>query len=326
MRSGRHLLQTQKEAVLTLVEDHRRAGRAVGEICQTLGIGRSTYYRWKQSRGRDPSRPRAWSRLTPDDTQQIEGIQEAHPELRHRQLQGLLQAQGVYLSWSAMYKHLKALNRVEPYTRRPAPWAFPRYEVWRKNLMWGCDWTKLRIGSLRWYLVTVMDFFSRLIIAFELVPTVNASHVKAVYRRGLVAQGIPLAALRKPELRVDQGSPNTSRVTQDFFAAMGAVLSFARVRRPTDNAITERFYGTIKQEEIYLVGQYPDEQSAREEVGQYITYYNTQRPHQALMNFSPAHVHNVNNKTALVNELNELKRQARETRKQYWITLQNQTH
>jgi transposase InsO family protein len=36
---------------------------------------------------------------------------------------------------------------------------------------------------------------------------------------------------------------------------LGAELSFARVRRPTDNALTERFYGTIKQEEIYLVGE-----------------------------------------------------------------------
>jgi transposase InsO family protein len=48
---------------------------------------------------------------------------------------------------------------------------------------------------------------------------------------------------------------------------MGAVLSFAGVRKPTDNSLTERFFGTAKQEEIYLVGKYPDERSAHEGIG-----------------------------------------------------------
>ena len=99
----------------------------------------------------------------------------------------------------------------------------------------------------------------------------------------------------------------------------GAELSFARVRRPTDNAITERFYGTVKQEEIYLVGNYPDELSAREEIGRYIEFYNQSRPHQALYNFTPAHVHEVNNKSALLQELNEMKSKTRERRKAYWV-------
>jgi len=53
-----------------------------------------------------------------------------------------------------------------------------------------------------------------------------------------------------------------------------------------DNTITERFYGTVKQQEIYLVGNYPDELSAGEEIGRYIGFYNQSRPHQALSNFS----------------------------------------
>jgi len=47
-----------------------------------------------------------------------------------------------------------------------------------------------------------------------------------------------------------------------------------RVGRPTDNAITERFYGTIKQEEIHIVESYPDLQSAQEEISRYIKFYN----------------------------------------------------
>ena len=311
-------MDTQRQAVIKLVEDQRAYGRKVGETLLTLGVKRSTYYSWKVSNKTKQSKPGKISSLIPEEKRMIELIKQSRPELRHRQIQGLLLAKGVYLSFSSIYKHLKDLGLVEPYARREAPWKHPRYEISKKNLMWGCDWTKLKIGYLRWYVLTVIDFFSRLIIAFDIVPTVNASHVKAVYRMGLQAQGIPLDAWSKPELRVDRGSPNTSWVTKEFFEIIGSELSFARVRRPTDNAITERFYGTIKQEEIYLVGNYPDEISAREEIGRYIEYYNSSRPHQALFNFTPAYVHKVNNKTALLNELNAMKKSSRERRKAYW--------
>jgi transposase InsO family protein len=260
--------------------------------------------------------------LTGEERQMIEAVKESHPEYRHRRIQGVLQQRGVYISASAIYRHLKDKGWVERYDRRAAPWKTPRYEVWQRNLLWGSDWTKLSVGGVRWYLLTVIDFFSRLLIAYDLVPTVHAGYVKAIYQAGLRSQGISLHSKTKPELRVDRGSPNTSGVTQEFFETMGADLSFARVRRPTDNALTERFYGTVKQEEIYLVGNYPDEISGREELGRYIESYNQSRPHQALFNFTPAHVHQLNNKSVLMQELNEMKRQTREKRKVYWAEQQ----
>ena len=116
-------MSTQKAAVLTLGENQRTPGRPVGEVLTTLGIGRATYYRWQHKQGRTQSRPRTTYPLTPDEKRQIEAVQEAHPGLRHRQLQGVLQIQGVYLSSSSIDKHVKALDRSEPYHRRPAPWA-----------------------------------------------------------------------------------------------------------------------------------------------------------------------------------------------------------
>lgn len=59
--------------------------------------------------------------------------------------------------------------------------------------------------------------------------------------------------------------------------------------------------------------------SAREEIGRYIEYYNTDRPHQALLNFTPAYTHQINNKTMLLNELQAMKRASRERRKAYWV-------
>lgn len=316
-------MAVQKQGVLELVKRHRGEGRSVGEVLGSVGVARSSYYRWKKGEGEKKVERSSTYELTAEERQLIEEVKQLHPQYRHRRIQGVLQQRGVYLSASAIYGHLKEQGQVEPYERRAAPWKSPRYEVWQRNLMWGSDWTKLSVGGVRWYFLTVIDFFSRLIIAFDVVPTVHGGSVKAVYQAGLNNQGISVRSRTKPELRVDRGSPNTSGVTQEFFEAMGAELSFARVRRPTDNALTERFYGTVKQEEIYLVGNYPDEISAREELGRYIETYNQSRPHQALFNFTPAHVHQLNNKSALLEELKDMKRTTREKRKAYWAEKQN---
>ncbi len=55
------------------------------------------------------------------------------------------------------------------------------------------------------------------------------------------------------------------------------------------------------------MGSYPDEHSGRYEIGNYVTFYNTERPHQALWNFTPATVHELNNNTLLLAKLEELK-------------------
>ena len=88
--------------------------------------------------------------------------------------------------------------------------------------------------------------------------------------------------------------------------------------RPTDNALTERFFGTVKQEEIHIVSSYPDEHSAWEEVGPYIYTYKNERPHQSLWNFTPAFVHKTNNNTLLLEILAQLKYEAKMKRSLYW--------
>ena len=170
--------------------------------------------------------------VTAEERGQIDEIKAQYPQYRHRRIQGVLQQRGVYLSASVIYGHLKEQGQVEPYERRAAPWKEPRYEVWQRNLMWGSDWTKLRVGGVRWYLLTVIDFFSRWIVAWEVVPTVHAGTIKAIYQAGLRNQGVSIHSGTKPKLRVDRGSPNTSGITQEFFEGLQAELSFAQVPGP----------------------------------------------------------------------------------------------
>lgn len=314
-------MKEQKQEIIEYVEQERRSGRKVKEILKTLCVPRSNYYRWQKSQGKAPIRRRPSSRmLNPVEEEAILQVKEQHPGYRHRRIQGELQKKGLYISATRIYQVLRERGLVEAYARRPSPLKAPQYEVIARNRLWGCDWTKLLIAGIRWYLITLIDFFSRLWIEFEVIPSVNASHVKALYSRGLLAQGLRKAPC-KPILRTDRGSPNTSWATREFFEMLGAELSWARVRRPTDNAITERHYGTIKQEEIYLVGNYPDEKTARMELGKYQQHYNRDRPHQSLWNFTPQHVHELNNKSLLLEELKLMKHTTIENRRRYWESI-----
>lgn len=313
-------MPTQINEILSFVESGRKDGQTLSKILLDLKIPRSNYYRWEKRKTAEKNEePRTTIKsITDDDRQRIDSMKEQHPEMRHRQIQGMIQLSGTYVSASAVYQHLKSQGKVEFYERRKAPWDEPFYEIIHANTMWGADWTKMRIGGTRWYLLTLIDFFSRLIVHHEIVPTVNAGHIKRLYESGLAVFNIPLNWHLKPELRLDQGSPNTAKVTKAFFKDIEADLSFARVHRPTDNARTERFYRTIKQEEIYIVGDYQDEKTAKEVIGEYIEWYNEKRPHQALWNFTPKQIHETNNKTESLKMLKELKRKSWAERKEYW--------
>jgi transposase InsO family protein len=310
-------MNEQKKEIIRFVAEQSGNGKTITETLQEIGIKRSTYYSWlKTPEKKRTDLPRI-TMLTPDEKKAIEDIKKDNPLMRHRQIQGMLQMHGLYLSYSSIYHHLRSIDKVEPYERRPSPLKEPRYSVWQRNIMWGCDWTKLLINHIRWYLIVIIDFFSRYIVSFDIYPSINASHVKHTYVVGLKGQGI-YKDPSLPDLRTDRGSPNTSWVTKEFFSLMGADLSYARVRRPTDNALTERFFGTVKQEEIHVVGSYPDEISARYEIDRYIDHYNTQRPHQSLWNFTPYHIHEVNNNTLILKELEGLKQRSRLARRLYW--------
>lgn len=313
-------MDEQKKEILETVEKAKAEGRTITECLNTLGVKRPSYYRWRK-KGQcilTPKEKRNSMRVTPEEEKKILDTKEKYPLLRHRKIQGELQKTGLYVSPTTVYRRLKANNLVEPYARREAPWDEPHFEIYRRCMMWGADWTKLRIAGERWYLLTLIDFFSRVIEAWKIVRTVNGGTMRALYLDGLANENIPVKWHLKPELHLDQGSPNKSRVLKEFFKDISGDLSFARVRRPTDNAITERFYGTIKQEEIYIVGDYPDEQSAIEEIGNYMKFYNDERPHQALWNFTPAEIHDMNNKTEALKCWRKLKMTSWGARKNYW--------
>ena len=291
----------------------RQQGVPIGAALARLGVARSTYYAWFSGGGR--GRPASVQALLPTERAAILQKKREAPQLRHRGISGALRQEDVCVSPSSCYRVLAQAGLVEPYERRPAPWAVARYEPIGPNRLWGEDWTKLLIDGHRWYLLVVLDLFSRLVVSWEVVRTVTQREVKELIARGMLAQGLDRDGPR-PRLRTDCGSPNVAGTVREFLAEIGVTLSLGRVRRPTDNARVERFNGTFKQEEAYCqsAAGYLSEQGARLSIARYMEYYCHRRPHQALHNFTPAYVHQVGNKTQLWEEYRKNVEQARQKR------------
>lgn len=291
----------------------RQKGVKVGAALVQLGVARSTYYAWRSAAER--RRRGAINALLPAERSEIIKLGQESPHLRHRTISGMLRHRDIWVSPSTCYRVLSAADLIEDWQRREAPWQVPVYEPTRPNVLWGEDWTKLLIAGQRWYLLVVLDLFSRLVVSWEVVPTVTGREVKELVARGVLVQGLdrrewPLC------VRADAGAPNVSGTVRAFFEEIGVDLSIGRVHRPTDNARVERFNGTIKQEEVYCQGPegYLSPEGARLSIGRYMDYYCRVRPHQALWGFTPAQVHAVGNKTQMLDKYREQCERARQKR------------
>jgi len=296
-RKGATYTGTQRLRIIEEVEQLKASGSSKSKVFKTLGVCRSSYYGW-QKRQHDPPRKPSIQSLTATERAAIIEQKKANPQLSHRQISGHLRCNGVWVSPSSSYRTLKALGWVDPYFLREAPWKKAHYEPFRPNQIWGEDWTILTIAGERYYLLTIIDYFSRFIVAWGIVKSVTEREVKNLLALAYMSEHIDQES-SKPMIRFDQGSPNMAHGTRRLIEELEMLFSPSRAHRPTDNARQERWYRTVKQEEIYCYPTYPTEQIARYSLGKYIYEYNERRPHQVLMNFTPGYVHRRGNKSAL---------------------------
>jgi len=311
-KPGQRYSQGQRERIVCEVERLKAEGLGVSEVLKKLGVARSTFYHWKilQEAPVGKTRPNS---LLPCEEEKIVALKIREPHLSHRRISGLLRRDDVWVSPSSCYRTLKSVGLIWEWTLREAPWKTARYEPFRPNQIWGEDWTGLVIAGLRHYVITILDLFSRYVVAWGIVKTVTRREVKNLVALAVMSQRIDDHSV-KPILRTDPGSPNMAADVRLFLKEICVGFSPGRVARPTDNARQERFYRTLKQEEIYCNPDYLSLESARSAIARFIDYYNETRPHQALFGYTPAVVHRTGNKAKLVEEYLQKVRQAKEKR------------
>ena len=170
--------------------------------------------------------------------------------------------------------------------RRPAPehrvypYLLDKIRVTRPNQAWAADITYLPMARGFLYLVAIMDWHSRYVVAWRLSNNLEADFCVDALKEAL-GQG-------QPEVfNTDQGSQFTSLEFTQVLQDRGVKISMDGKGRYADNIFVERLWRTVKYEEVYLKA-YANASEARRELGAYFRYYNDQRPHQALGYRTPA--------------------------------------
>lgn len=163
------------------------------------------------------------------------------------------------------------------------PYLLRHLVIHRPNQVWGTDITYIPLGHGWMYLVAILDWFSRYVVAWELSDSLEIAFVLAC-----VDQALNLA---QPEiLNSDQGSHFTSPQYTDRLHARNVQISMDSRGRALDNVFTERLWRSVKYEDIYI-HEYQMPRELRLGLNQYFDFYNHRRPHQALGYMTPAQVH-----------------------------------
>ena len=182
---------------------------------------------------------------------------------------------------------LRAIYR-QPRTSQPAqerwmhPYLLRDLPITRANQAWAADITYLPMARGFLYLVAIMDWHSRYVVAWRLSNTLETGFCAEALGDAL-CQGTPEV------FNTDQGSQFTSREFTQILQDHWVRISMDGRGRYQDNIFVERLWRTVKYEEVYLKA-YVDTREARRGLREYFRFYNHRRPHQALAYRTPAEV------------------------------------
>lgn len=218
----------------------------------------------------------------------IDELCTAHPFYGSRKIAALLQ-----INRKAAQRHMREMgiagigprrnlsknsaeHHVFPYLLRELPITPP-------NQVWGIDITYIRLRAGWLYLVAVLDWFSRYVVSWELDQTLEIEFVLSTVERAL-GQATPQI------WNSDQGSQFTSPQYTERLLAAQVQISMDGRGRALDNIFTERLWRSVKYEQVYLHDD-ATPREARQGLARYLTFYNDERPHQALDYRTPAQVY-----------------------------------
>jgi putative transposase len=312
----------EKLEIIRLVE---QSPLSVRRTLAKLGIPRATFYRWcdlYQSGGpealedRSPRPDRVWNRIPDVVREQIRTLALDEPALSPRELAvRFTDTESYFVSEASVYRLLKAFDLIASpaYIVVKAADAF-RDKTTAPNQLWQTDFTYLKVIGWGWlYLSSVLDDFSRYIIAWKLCTTMKAEDVTATLDLALKASGLDQATVvHRPRLLSDNGSSYISADlakwldSQDISHVRGAPY------HPMTQGKIERWHQTLKNrillENYYLPGD------LEAQIGAFVADYNHLRYHESLGNLTPADVYFGRGQTILI-ERERIKRQTIATRR-----------
>jgi len=291
--------QSEKMEVIRLVED---SPLSIKQTLRELNINRSTFYDWYrryQEGGYDglasqyrPPR-QFWNEIPPWEKKKVVEIALELPDKSPRELAWhITDKQGYYISESTVYRILKAHDLVTSpvYNVITALDKFPQ-PTKAVNELWQTDFTYFKVVHWGWYyLSTVIDDYSRFILAWRLCAGMSVEDVKQTLDEAIQFTGIRHpTVLHRPRLLSDNGPCYVSKALKEYLDDEGISHTRAKPYHPMTQGKIERYHRSMKN--ILLLENYYSPPELEDQIGLFVEHYNHHRYHEALNNVTPGDVY-----------------------------------
>ena len=259
---------------------------SVRHQCRLLGLDRSGLY---------------YAPVAPDAAEialchRLDELYTAHPHYGVRRMTQTLRREGCPINPKRVRRLLRQMGLLAVYPKprlslpgagaQVFPYLLRGLAIERPHQVWAIDITYVRLRGGFAYLVALLDWFSRYVLAWELSPSLETLPCVRVLAAARACAGVAGEIVNS-----DQGSQFTSAEWIAAVQAGGSQVSHDGRGRALDNVMVERLWRSVKYEDIYL-RDYGDPTEARTGLGQYFGFYNTERPHQGLDYRTPWEVMN----------------------------------
>ena len=290
-----------------------------------LGIPRTTFYRWYdryQSGGpealedRSPQPLRVWNRIPDDVRDRVIELALDEPELSPRELAvRFTDTNEYFVSESSVYRLLKAMDLITS----PAFIVIKAANEFKDkttaiNQLWQTDFTYLKVIGWGWfYLSTILDDYSRYIIAWKLCTNMKVSDVTDTLELALQASGCDqVNVAHKPRLLSDNGASYISGDLAEWLKDKGMDHVRGAPYHPQTQGKIERWHQTLKNRILLENYFFPEDLKAQIEA--FVDHYNHHRYHESINNLTPADVY-FGRGQAILKQRERIKRKTIETRR-----------
>jgi putative transposase len=253
---------------------------SISEQCRILNVSRSSYY--YKEKGESEKNLEIMNRIdelfldnpTWGSRQMRNRLRLEGLKVNRKRIQRLMRLMGIEVLYPK-----KKLSRCNP-EHRVYPYLLRGLEINKPNMVWCADITYIRLKHGFVYLVAILDWYSRKVLSWELSNTLDEHFCVSALTDAIDNYG-------KPEIfNTDQGSQFTGDKFTGILRSENIRISMDGKGRALDNIVVERFWRSLKYEEVYLK-DYNSMMECRVGIAQYIEKYNSFRPHSSVGAVTP---------------------------------------